>query len=84
MFLTRCPGEVIPIHTSDGLITVRLNDCDHYQARLGFEVPSSITILRKEIDYFARDAEMKRASAEHTKPSAAKLLGSLFSDSGGR
>lgn len=82
LVLTRRPGEVIHIHTSDGVITVRLTECDNYKARLGFEAPSSVTILRKEIDSFARGAEKNGAGAGHPKPPAPKPLSSSARDSG--
>lgn len=50
LVLARRPDQVIHIHTSDGLIEVHLNDCNTYQARLGFVAPASVKIMRAEID----------------------------------
>jgi carbon storage regulator len=50
LVLTRRPNQVIHIHTSDGLVEIHLNDCDTYQAKLGFVAPASVKILREELD----------------------------------
>lgn len=58
LVLSRRPDETIHIHTSDGIIKIHLNTCDHYQARLGFDAPKNVKILRAEIDF---DESQKKA-----------------------
>jgi carbon storage regulator len=50
LILSRRPGEVVHLHTSDGIIVIRLYDCNDRLARLGFTAPQSVEILRAEID----------------------------------
>lgn len=50
LVLTRRLGEIVRLHTSDGVIEIRLNDCNDHQARLGFTAPQCVKILRAEID----------------------------------
>lgn len=49
--LTRKPGEIIHIHTSDGMISLQVAriKTDTY-AVLTFNAPDEVTILRSELD----------------------------------
>jgi carbon storage regulator len=81
LVLTRRPNQVIHIHTSDGLVEVHLNDCDTYQAKLGFVAPASVKILREELGELEGNAqhpsrsEKPAALQRNTTPS---LLRALF------
>ena len=48
--LTRRPGEVIKLYTSDGIIEIYLNDCNQNQAKIGFIAPDDVEIVRGEVD----------------------------------
>lgn len=48
--LTRRPGEVIKLYTSDGIIEIHLNDCNQNQAKIGFVAPDDVEIVRGEVD----------------------------------
>lgn len=50
LILSRRPGEVVHLHTSDGIIKIQLYDCNDRLARLGFAAPQRVTIMRAEID----------------------------------
>lgn len=50
LVLTRRPGEMVRLYTSDGVIEIYLNDCNQYQARIGFIAPDNVNIVREEID----------------------------------
>ena len=49
--MTRKPGEIIHIHTSDGMISLQVAriKTDAY-AVLTFNAPDEVTILRSELD----------------------------------
>lgn len=50
LVLTRRPGEIIRLYTSDGVIEIYLNDCNQNQARIGFVAPDNVDIVRAEVD----------------------------------
>ena len=77
LVLSRRPNQVVHIHTSDGLIEVHLNDCNESQAKLGFVAPTSVKIMREEID--SPDANGRRISIPKISvPSQRKTIPSLL------
>jgi carbon storage regulator len=50
LVLTRRPGEMIRLYTSDGVIEIYLNDCNQNQAKIGFVAPDEVEIIRAEVD----------------------------------
>lgn len=81
LVLARRPNETINIHTSDGIIKIHLNSCDHYQARLGFEAPNNVKILRTEIDTAENSAKFSvthPASNSNYRNKGGSLLRALF------
>ncbi len=50
LVLTRRPGEMVRLYTSDGVIEIYLNDCNHHHAKIGFVAPGRVDIVREEID----------------------------------
>lgn len=49
LVLTRRPGEIIRLYTSDGVIEVYLNECNQNRARIGFIAPDNVDIIRVTI-----------------------------------
>jgi sRNA-binding carbon storage regulator CsrA len=81
LVLARRPNQVIHIYTSDGLIEVHLNDCNTYQARLGFVAPPSIKIMREEIDDLDESARCASKPEDLVQPqrnTTPSLLRALF------
>lgn len=50
LVLSRKRDETVHLHTSDGLVTVMVVDVRGDRARLGFEAPPAVKIMRKEIE----------------------------------
>lgn len=78
---TRRPNQVIHIHTSDGLIKVHLNDCNTFQAKLGFVAPASVKILREELDELHGSAQYASKPEDLVQPqrnTTPSLLRALF------
>lgn len=88
LILTRRPGEMIRLYTSDGVIEVYLHDCNTNQAKLGFVAPANVKIMREEID----DSEegdphtgtVKRPATEQIKTMSSMLRALLTRRSTGR
>jgi len=68
LILSRRPGEVVHLHTSDGIIKIQLYDCNDRVARLGFAAPQSVTIMRAEIDDTEVNAENAISEISLAKP----------------
>ncbi len=50
LVLGRRQGETITLHTSDGLVTIRVKNIKKEQVWLTLNAPKSINIVRSEID----------------------------------
>ena len=50
LVLGRRQGEMITLHTSDGLVTIRVKKIKPEQVWLTLNAPKSINIVRSEID----------------------------------
>jgi len=49
LVLTRREGETVIVETSDGPITVSVENINGQQIRVGFEAPRSVGIVRGEL-----------------------------------
>lgn len=54
--LSRKRGQVVRLHTSDGVIRILVSEFTHGQVRLKFDAPSSVKIHRDELPVAAAAA----------------------------
>lgn len=76
--LTRKEGEILNVHTTDGIIRFHVKSFRNGQVRIGVDAPKTVRIKRNEIDdCFAAFPAAKNVTTPNSK--LQKLHGSLVS-----